>query len=238
MGHCEPIIRGAGEIERLPLDRPALAMHARGIELCARIALEGAPDSTRWQSLLERLSRAGVHGSWRRAALLALVRSEIASELLTRAASYLPSNNASGLRELIRTTMAVDAVPAAQFLTGLVVDPSMIPADLNVPSGPSWLRLIRWLLALGLRLPTAAIPDVVDLYTSWSGGMIGLDPVTPRPPADHIAQSALGSRVFLAHLSSVCSRVQHRCAASVPGRLLHGDARGEPGSRCRTRATI
>jgi hypothetical protein len=171
------------KIERLPLNLPASALHARGIELCARIALERGGDSTPWQLLLERLSRAGVHRSWRRAALLALVRSEIASELVTRAAAYLLSDNASVLRELIRTTMAVDVVPAAQFLAALVVDPAMIPATLNVPSGPSWVRLIGWVLALGPGLPAAAIPDVVDLYTSWSSGMIGLDPLTPARTA-------------------------------------------------------
>jgi hypothetical protein len=108
-----------GRIERMPLDRPASAALARGIELCARIALERNTDSTAWQTLLERLSRLGVHGSWRRAVLLALVRSEIASDLLTRAAPLLLANSAVILRELIRTTMAVDAVPAAQFLTAL-----------------------------------------------------------------------------------------------------------------------
>ena len=55
----------------------------------------------------------------------------------------------------------------------------MIPASLNVPSGPSWYRLIRWLLSLGQSLPVAAIPDVVDLYTAWSIGMLGHDPLTP-----------------------------------------------------------
>ena len=70
--HSEPTM-----IERLPLDRPASAALARGVELAARMALERAADGTRWQSLLERLSREGMHGSWRRAVLLALVRSEI-----------------------------------------------------------------------------------------------------------------------------------------------------------------
>jgi hypothetical protein len=166
-------------IERLPLHIPIPAMLARGIELCARLAIERSADSLSWQSLLERLSQTGVHGSSRRAVLLALVRSEIASELLTRASSYLFADKASSLRELIRTTMAVDAVPAAQFLGSLGVDPAAIPASLNVPSGPSWHRLVVWLLSLGTQLPAAAIPDVVDLYTSWSIGVIGLDPLTP-----------------------------------------------------------
>jgi hypothetical protein len=169
----------SGEIEHLPFDQPASATFARGIELCARIALGRSGDSAQWKAMLDRLSRTGVHGSWRRAALLALVRSEISSQLLTRAAPHLLANEGAMLRELIRTTMAVDSAPAAQFLAALGLDAAIIPTSLNVPSGPSWRRLIGWLLSLGSEVPTAAIPDVVDFYTTWSSGMIGLDPLTP-----------------------------------------------------------
>jgi hypothetical protein len=168
-----------GELERLPLDRPASASFARGIELCARIALERSGDSAKWKAILDRLSQTEVHGSWRRAALLALVRSEISFQLLTRVASHLLLDDGAMLRELIRTTMAVDSAPAAQFLTALGLDATNIPVSLNVPSGPSWHRLIRWLLALGTELPAGAIPDVVDFYTAWSSGMIGMDALTP-----------------------------------------------------------
>ena len=166
-------------IERLPLDRPAPAALARGVELAARMALERAADGTRWQSLVERLSREGTHGSWRRAVLLALVRSEIGPELLTRVSDLLLADRASVLRELIRIVMAVDVQPASKLFAAVGVDPATIPASLNVPSGPSWYRLIIWLLSLGEGLPAAAIPDVVDLYTAWSSGMLGLDPLTP-----------------------------------------------------------
>jgi hypothetical protein len=167
------------QIEGMPLDRPASATHARGVELYARIAIERNADSSTWQSVLDRLSKPGVHGSWRRAVLLALVRSEAASDLLSRASEYLLVNDAIVLRELIRITMAVDAVPAVQFFAKLGIDPASIPATLNAPSGPSWRRLIVWLLKLGTQLPSTAIPDVVDLYTAWSAGTIGLDPLTP-----------------------------------------------------------
>lgn len=55
---------------------------ARGIELAARASLELATDSVAWQALLESLTRDEIHGSWRRAALLALVRSERSPDLL------------------------------------------------------------------------------------------------------------------------------------------------------------
>ncbi len=136
-------------------------------------------DSGRWRGLLQTLSRNGAHGSWRRTALLALVRSEIGSELLAKVSDLLLADRASLLRELSRTLMAVDAVPASEILSAVGLDPSAIPANLYVPGGHSWRRLIRWLLDLGEHLPATAIPDVVDLYSKWSFGTLGRDSFTP-----------------------------------------------------------
>jgi hypothetical protein len=166
-------------IQRLPLNRPAPADLVRGVELAARIAIERAADSTRWQSFLDAVSKTEDHGSWRRAALLALVRSEIGTSLSHRAKAYLLDNNARVLRELIRLVMAVDVEPATKRLLAAGLDPKLIPAGLNIPSGPSWMRLIMWLLSLGESLPVDAIPEVVDLYTAWSRGTLGKDPLTP-----------------------------------------------------------
>jgi hypothetical protein len=166
-------------IDRLPLDRPASTALARGVELTARMVLERAVDAAQWQLLVERLSRSRNHGSWRRATLLSLVRSEISSELLPRASGVLLANRGTMLRELIRIVMAVDVEPATSLLTAIGIDPATIPASLNVPSGPSWARLIAWLLSLGDNLPAANIPDVVNFYTAWSSGMLGQDPLTP-----------------------------------------------------------
>ncbi|NGZ96714.1 MAG: hypothetical protein CV089_11430 [Nitrospira sp. WS110] len=167
-------------IECLPLERPASATLARGVELAARMALERTSDGLRWQSLLERVSDKQMHGSWRRAVVLALVRSEISWQLLARVSNLLFANRASILRELIRIVMAVDVEPASKVFQALGVDATLIPQSFNIPSGPSWHRLIAWLLSLKESLPVAAIPDVVDLYTKWSSGMLGHDLLTPR----------------------------------------------------------
>lgn len=166
-------------IERLPLDRPAPAVLARGVELASRMVLEREVDVSRWLLLIERLSHEGTHGSWRRAVLLALVRSEVGPELLKRTAAILLANRASMLRELIRVVMAVDVEPASKFFEAVGIDPTIVPASLNVPSGPSWHRLISWLLSLGETLPAGAIPEVVTLYTAWSIGILGHDRMTP-----------------------------------------------------------
>ncbi len=172
--HAEP-----ERIGHLPLARPASAAHARGIELAARMAIELSGDSKAWESLLQRLSAPDVHGSWPRAALLALIRSEVSFELLTRAADYLVADRGALLRELIRVVIAVESEPAARLFASIGMNPATIPTSLHVPSGPSWYRLIVWILRLGDKLPHAAIPDIVDLYTAWSSGMLGADPLTP-----------------------------------------------------------
>lgn len=166
-------------IETFPLQHAAPPALARGIELAARASLELTTDSAAWESLLQLLTRNKIHGSWRRAALLAVTRSERAHELLMLCSTYLLRDNAQVLRELIRTIIAVEVRPENPLLTALGVDPDTIPASFNFPSSPSWYRLINWLLGLGDALPKAAIPDVVDLYTAWLPGMLGIDSLTP-----------------------------------------------------------
>lgn len=173
--HFEP-----ARLDRLPLDRPAPAALARGVELAARMVLEHASSSTQWQSLLDRLSGEGVHGSWRRVVLLALVRSEISYQLLACTSNVLLANNGSLLRELIRLVMAVDVEPAGRIYAALGVDPSLIASSgIHMPSGLSWHRLILWILKLGESLPPSLIPDVADFYFAWSTPTLGNDPLTP-----------------------------------------------------------
>ena len=167
-------------LERLPLDKPTSAVLARGIELAARFALERELDDSRWLTILERLSKDHVHGSWRRAALLALVHSEASTTLLDRESLRLLDNEAALLRELIRTVMAVDVEPASQLLTQLGVNPAQIPPGIFVPTSTSWVHLIVWLLQLGAKLPAQALSDVADLYTNWMLGTFGQGPLTPN----------------------------------------------------------
>jgi hypothetical protein len=149
------------------------------MELAARHALEHAADATSWQPLLERMSRVGVHGSWHRTVLLALVRSEASADILAKASAVLLADRARLLRELIRVVKAVEVLPASELFAAAGVDPAIIPPHLNTPRGPSWFRLIMWLLRLGERLPAAAIPDVADLYSGWALSGLGADPLTP-----------------------------------------------------------
>jgi hypothetical protein len=173
------LISDPAQVQRLPLDRPAPAGLARGVELAARMTIERADDSKAWESFVAALSKKEHLGSWRRAALLALVRSEVGKDLLNRASGYLLDDKAQGLCELIRLVKAIDVQPGAKWFSAFGIDTNAIPVNVNVPNGPSWSRLILWLLALGESLPAAAIPDVVDLYNAWSIAMLGQDPITP-----------------------------------------------------------
>jgi hypothetical protein len=149
------------------------------VELAARLAIERGADAELWHQFLISTSKEGVNGSWRRVVLLALVRSEVASELLTKASGYLLAEHGALLAELVRTVMAVDGVPATKYFAAAGLDPQSIPAGINIPSAPSWGRLILWLLKLGVGLPAGSLPDVVTLYTNWSLALGGRDALTP-----------------------------------------------------------
>lgn len=172
--HADP-----GFMDKLRLDRPATAMLARGVGLAACMAIERATDGASWNALIERLSQPGVHRSWRRAALLALPRSEAAEALLQRASPELFANSAALLRELLRIVLAVEVMPASKAFAAVGIDPAIFPSSLNIPRGPVWTRLIIWLLSVGDRAPNDAIPEIVQLYAAFSVGTLGSTDITP-----------------------------------------------------------
>jgi hypothetical protein len=169
----------AGAVNKLPLAYPAPVALARALELCARFALERSSDISRWRSLLDSVSAPSVHGSWRRVVLLALVRSEAASTLLMRVGPALFADDAVLLRELIRTVMAMDVLPAADKWLKAGIDVDAIPKELKVPTGAAWPRLIVWLLASHEALPAAVVPDVAEFFADWCTGTLGSDILTP-----------------------------------------------------------
>src|SRR5438094_6590531 len=100
--------------------------------------------------------------------------------MLSKASSYLLADQGKLMGELIRIVMAVDSEPATKYCAGMGLDPRSIPAGINIPSAPTWFRLIIWLLKLGSNVPAPVIPDVVALYTSWSIALGGKDPCPPH----------------------------------------------------------
>lgn len=168
------------KIDTLPLDRPISASLSRGVELTACMILEQDNDGKNWHSFLNTLSRKSAHGSWRRAALLGIVHSEIGVNLLTRVSALLFTDDAALLSELTHIMMAVDVEPMGKRLATIGIDPKILPTGIDVPIGSGWPRLILWLLSLRDNLPPSLIPDAVNVYTKWSMGTLGLDALTPH----------------------------------------------------------
>ncbi|MBT2305119.1 hypothetical protein J7E70_32445 [Variovorax paradoxus] len=167
-----------GKIDQLPLTRAAPASLARGVELGARFALERSEDGQAWREYLNRVSRDGAHASWRRWSLLAILRSELASTLLDRASASLMENDAALLRELIRTTLAVESRPLVETLAEYGANADGVPGIYG-PINGSWAMLAQWLLASRAHLPLCTLPDVVELFQSLSASMFFADPITP-----------------------------------------------------------
>lgn len=168
-----------GHIEALPLKSSAPMRLSRGIELAARLHAEFGSSAEGWLALLERVSRSGAHGSWKRAVLLALARSERAEDALNRCFPALASSDAQLLSDLVRAAITVDSQAGAPFWAALGIDASKLTDDFVFPRGPAWLNLIHWSLALGNSLPDAAVPQFVDLYSRWCGALGGQDPLSP-----------------------------------------------------------
>lgn len=166
--------------DAIVLASPAPVRLVRGVELAARLHAEFSSDATAWQALLDQVSVSGAHGSWRRAVLLALARSERADEALNRCLPALAANDAKLIADLVRAAIAVDSQPAAPLWAKFGVDTSKLTEDFVAPRGLSWLNLILWSLALGDRLPHAAVPQFVDLYSRWCNALAGLDGLSPR----------------------------------------------------------
>lgn len=155
----------------LPLDRPAPARLARGFELAARMSLERSTDDAGWRFLLDEVDRDGVHSSWRRAMLLAVVRSEIGSDLLNSVSGSILADDARLLRELVRTVQAVEVRPLSEYLGQLGTKVPETAAGLYLPSSPSWIRLMLWLLHLDDGLPEAAVQDTGTFFTTSYAGI-------------------------------------------------------------------
>ena len=166
-------------VAAMALESPAPVGLVRGVELAARLRAECGSDATAWRALLDRVSVPGAHGSWRRAVLLALARSERADEVLNRCLPVLAADNAELLADLVRAAITVDSQPAAPLWAALGADTSKLTDDFVAPRGPAWLNLIFWSLAIGDRLPHAAVPQFVELYSRWCNALAGRDALSP-----------------------------------------------------------
>lgn len=167
-------------LAELPLSQPAPATLVRGVEIAARHISEASATGQEWLDFVTRLSATGVHGSWRRAAVLAVVRSELGQNLFDRIAPALVASNGALLSDLVRMVVAVESRPAAPVFAEIGVDVKAIPEDFVLPVAHSWSRLVVWTLRAMAGIPKPVIPDLVDLYSRWCMGTLGTDALTPH----------------------------------------------------------
>lgn len=154
-------------LSSLDLSRPISAMIARGIEFAGRLALELEDDADKWLGLLERLSTSSAHGSWRRHALMAIVRSELSPILLQRHSATLLKRGGALLRELANSIIAVDTMSAAELFNAVAGQveglPTGIPATIRAAITPSARRLTNWCVAHSAQIPLQALSAVIRL---------------------------------------------------------------------------
>ena len=175
--HSEP-----SHVATLPLSSAAPARLLRGLEIAARLHAEQGTNSQGWRDLLEQVSLSDSHGSWRRAVLLALVRSERSAEAIDNCLPDLADggDDACRLSDIIRATVALDSRPAAPIWAAVGVDTTNFTDDFVLPRGPGWLNLIQWSLVNLQRLPESTIPEWIELYGRWCTAYLGKDAISPR----------------------------------------------------------
>ena len=150
---------------------------ARGAELAARMALEQTDGLERWREILASLT--GAHETWRRAVLLALVRSEIAIKILVTAGAVLLEKDGAIFKDLARYVTAVEFESAADRMRARGLKLEGIPPSWQVPRNSSCANLVAWLLLVSANLPPFALPDAVKVYSSYVIGTLGNDTFTP-----------------------------------------------------------
>lgn len=140
---------------------PIPASLARGVEMAGRIALERG-DPAKWQALLNRLTGQGIHSSWRRHALLAIVRSEIAAPLLASNAQLLLRQGGMLLGQLCTAVVAVDTVQLAT-LTNASEAPASARSSLRAAITPAGNHVLHWCAAHADTVPLQAMERIISL---------------------------------------------------------------------------
>ena len=150
---------------------------ARGVELAARIALEQPDGLKLWQDILTSLTNA--HETWRRAVLLALVRSELSIKILATAGPVLLENDGALFKDLARYVTAVEFESAADRMRARGLKTEGVPPGWQVPRNSSCAHLVGWLLLASANLPPSAVPDEVKVHSAYLIGTLGNDDFAP-----------------------------------------------------------
>ncbi|HDO51477.1 MAG TPA: hypothetical protein ENH05_01930 [Rhizobiales bacterium] len=155
-----------GVIDRLGLGAPPPFWMARGFELACRMLAERSEDEA-WSKLLADLEAEGAAPGWEGLALLALVRSERADELLGRYDAFLLEDDGRRAARLIRRFVASHTQSATSLFKEVLPEGVAAPEGMTIPKGPEWMRLILWCLQRFGQLGATALSAAVDLFQNW-----------------------------------------------------------------------
>lgn len=155
-----------GVIDRLRLDAPPPFWMARGFELACRMLAE-CSECEEWSKLLAHLEAEDAAPGWGGLALLALVRSERAEEMLGRYNAFLLEDNGRRAARLIKRFVASHTQSATPLFKKVLPEGVAAPEGITIPKGPEWMRLILWCLKRFDQLGATALSAVVDLFQNW-----------------------------------------------------------------------
>lgn len=165
-------------LDGIDLSVPPSPRVARGIEFAGRFALEKREDGSDWQALLDALSRPAAHESWRRQALMAIVRSELSPELLYRCRADLLAKGGALLVELCTAIAATETMSAATAFAQAAAKGAEFPVaalgSLRIATTISAPTVLAWCIAHAAHIPIQAIGAIVKLVEIQFFTMMGL----------------------------------------------------------------
>lgn len=154
-------------LDGVDLSVPPSPRVARGIEFAGRFALEQGPDGSNWTALLGALSQPGAHEAWRRQALMAIVRSELSSRLLSRCRAALLADGGALLVEICTAIVATETISAASAFEEIAATgaelPVEAPGSLRIATTLSAPTVLTWCAVNASEIPVQAISAVLKL---------------------------------------------------------------------------
>ncbi|MGK7655096.1 hypothetical protein ACSQ76_22695 [Roseovarius sp. B08] len=154
-------------LHNVDLSVPPSPRVARGIEFAGRFALEQGPNGSNWTALLGALSRPGAHDAWRRQALMAIVRSELSSQLLNHCRAALLADGGKLLVEICTAIVATETISAASAFKQIAAKGFELsvgaPGSLRIATTLSAPRVLTWCAVKASEIPVQAIAAVLKL---------------------------------------------------------------------------
>jgi hypothetical protein len=152
-------------LKEMDLSAPVSPRLARGVELAGRLRLELNNSETPWLELLNLLSASRSHSSWRRQALMAIVRSERGLELLEQCSTALLARGGALFRDAATSVISVETVATSDLLRNVKETSSLptVPTSMRSSSTRSALDLLLWSISHANEIPLQAIGAVLKL---------------------------------------------------------------------------